>query len=78
MGYAVEWFSPSLGTPIVSLAEYGVVFNRAAIAALNSSYAIRVGFDSEKNLLSYKASMVRNRAMTLSGLPNENATDLCA
>lgn len=51
MAFAVEWFSPSLGTPIVSLAEYGITFNRAAITALNNAYAVRIGFDRENKFI---------------------------
>ncbi|WP_419954758.1 hypothetical protein ACN6MT_03085 [Neobacillus niacini] len=51
MEFNVEWYQPTLGTPIVSLAEYGVVFNKAAIYALNNSHSIRIGFDRERRCI---------------------------
>jgi len=51
MEFNVEWYSPNIGTPIVSIAEYGIVFNRASIISLGSPYAIKVGFDREKKYI---------------------------
>ncbi len=51
MDFKIEWYSPSLGTPIVSLAEYGITFNKAAIAALNNASYIRIGFDRVRKLI---------------------------
>ncbi|WP_237718784.1 hypothetical protein, partial [Alkalibacillus haloalkaliphilus] len=51
MNFNVEWYSPNLGTPIVSIAEYGIVFNKASIVALGSPYAIKLGFDKEKKCI---------------------------
>lgn len=50
MGYEIEWYNPELGTPIVSVAEYGLVFNKAASEALKNPTKIRLGFD-KKNLI---------------------------
>lgn len=50
MKYEIEWYNPKLGTPTVSLAEYGLVFNKAATEALRNPGKIRLGFD-KKNLL---------------------------
>lgn len=36
MDFNTEWYSPNLGTPIVSIAEYGIGFNKASIASLES------------------------------------------
>ncbi|MGG0939853.1 hypothetical protein ABHN11_28000 [Brevibacillus centrosporus] len=51
MQFNVEWFSPSIGTPIISLAEYGIVFNKAAITVLNNAHSIRIGFDRDQKLI---------------------------
>ncbi|MCI1859852.1 MAG: hypothetical protein LKI80_17165 [Sporolactobacillus sp.] len=51
MDIKVEWYSPNVGTPIVTLAEYGIVFNKAAIISLNSPYAIKLGFDKENKYI---------------------------
>lgn len=51
MEFNIEWYSPNLGTPIVSLAEYGVVFNKAAIVSLGSPHSIKLGFDKENKYI---------------------------
>jgi len=45
-----EWYNPELGPPIVSIAEYGLTFNKSAIKKLNNPEAIKLGFD-KKNLI---------------------------
>lgn len=51
MDFNIEWYSPSLGTPIVSLAEYGIVFNKASIVSLGSPHSIKLGFDKENKYI---------------------------
>lgn len=51
MDFNVEWYSPNLGTPIVSLAEYGIVFNKATIVSLGTPHSIKIGFDREKKYI---------------------------
>ncbi|WP_341302383.1 hypothetical protein MHB44_08515 [Lysinibacillus sp. FSL H8-0500] len=51
MEFNIEWYSPNLGTPIVSIAEYGIVFNKASIATLGSPHSIKIGFDREKKYI---------------------------
>lgn len=46
-----EWFNAMLGTPMVSIAEYGVGFNRAAIEALGNPVKVRLGFDKENRVI---------------------------
>lgn len=48
---AIEWFNPSLGTPTVTIAEYGVGFNKAAIEALGNPKKIKMGFDKEDKVV---------------------------
>lgn len=52
--YQIEWYSPKLGTPIVSLAEYGLVFNKAAAEALHYPSRIRLGFDKNKLIIAVR------------------------
>lgn len=63
MEFNVEWFSPNLGTPIVSLAEYGIVFNKASIVAIGSPHSIKLGFDRE------------NKYIVVVGVTESEATD---
>jgi len=46
-----EWFNPMVGTPMVSFAEYGLGFNRAAIEALGNPAKVRLGFDKESRII---------------------------
>ncbi|MEW6573751.1 MAG: hypothetical protein AB1374_08985 [Bacillota bacterium] len=55
MKYEIEWYNPEVGTPIVSLAEYGLVFNKAASELLGNPNKIKLGFD-KKNLIIAVAS----------------------
>lgn len=43
---SILWFNPDLGTPMVSMAEYGLTFNRAAVEALRRPWKVRLGFDN--------------------------------
>lgn len=52
---AIEWFDPKLGTPSVSIAEYGLTFNKAAIDTMGSPSRVMLGFDKEKNIVVVKA-----------------------
>lgn len=45
-----EWYNPDLGPPIISIAEYGLTFNKSAINKLGNPEAIKIGFD-KKNLV---------------------------
>lgn len=45
-----KWYKPSIGTPIISIAEYGITFNKAAAEEMNNPPRIQLGFD-EFNLL---------------------------
>ncbi len=54
MGARFEWFNPSLGAPIVSVAEYGLTFNRAATEMLGKPDKIMLGFDKDNRLIAVK------------------------
>jgi len=56
MTYNFEWFNPSLGNPIVSIAEYGLGFNKAAIEALGSPEKVRFGFDKKNKIIAVKSA----------------------
>lgn len=46
-----KWYKPSVGTPIVSVAEYGITFNRAAAEELGNPERIQIGFDTDLKLI---------------------------
>lgn len=54
MGYEFEWFNRELGAMIVTIAEYGLTFNRAAIEALGRPEMVVLGFDRRKHVIGVK------------------------
>ncbi|MGQ9498640.1 MAG: hypothetical protein ACUVRC_09040 [Desulfotomaculales bacterium] len=51
---SIEWFDPNIGAPSVSIAGYGLTFNRAAIQALGRPKQVMLGFDRVKNAVVVK------------------------
>jgi hypothetical protein len=49
-----EWYSPTTGAPIVSLAEYGITFNIGAIEIMGKPKYVMLGYDEEENLIGVK------------------------
>jgi len=47
----IQWFDPSLGTPVVSVSKTGLTFNRAAVALLESPPFVEVGVDAKARAL---------------------------
>lgn len=45
VSFEFEWFNKELGASTVTVAEYGLVFNRAAIEALGRPEMVMLGFD---------------------------------
>jgi hypothetical protein len=43
----IEWFDPKIGVPIITIAEYGVTFNKAAIEAMGNPERVKLGFDKQ-------------------------------
>lgn len=54
MKYEFEWYDPNLGAPIVSLAEYGLTFNRAAVEMLSKAAKVMLGFDRRHKVIAVK------------------------
>ena len=49
---AILWFDPEIGTPMVSMAEYGLTFNRAAVDVRVKPWKIMLWFDkANKNIV---------------------------
>jgi len=51
MSDAIQWFDPSLGTPVVSVSKTGLTFNRAAVAQLGSPGFVEIGVDAKAKTL---------------------------
>ncbi len=51
MEASVQWFDPSLGTPVVSVAKTGLTFNRAAVALLGRPRYVEVGVDGKARVI---------------------------
>lgn len=49
--YDFEWFNPTLGTPIVSIGEFGLGFNRASIDAIKCPARVRLGYDRANKVI---------------------------
>jgi hypothetical protein len=46
-----EWYSPTTGAPIVSLAEYGIIFNYGTIEIMGKPEYVKLGYDEENNII---------------------------
>lgn len=49
-----KWYKPSVGTPIVSVADYGITFNKAAAEEMGNPERIQIGFDENLKLIGVK------------------------
>ncbi len=47
----IQWFDPSLGTPMVSVSPNGLTFNRAAVVLLGGPEYVEVGVDGKARVL---------------------------
>lgn len=44
----LEWFNPNIGSPIVSIADYGITFSRSAVEIMGRPEYVALGFNKEK------------------------------
>lgn len=44
----ISWYNPNVGTPIVTVAVYGLTFNEAAINEINNPPFVRIGYVKDK------------------------------
>lgn len=51
MESVIQWFDPSLGTPVVTVSKTGLTFNPAAVALLDSPAFVEVGVDPKAKAL---------------------------
>ena len=49
-----DWYDPDTGAPIISIASYGINFSSGAIDVLGKPAYIKIGIDSENNILGIK------------------------
>lgn len=47
----ISWYDPSVGTPIVTVASYGLTFNEGAINELKNPKYVRLGYVKEENCI---------------------------
>lgn len=47
----IDWYTPSLGTPIVTIASYGITFNRSAIKELQEAPYVRFGYAKNEKMI---------------------------
>lgn len=45
----ISWYDPSVGTPTVTVASYGLTFNEAATNELRNAPYVRLGYVKDKN-----------------------------
>ena len=49
-----EWYSPTTGAPVVSVAEYGITFNNGAIEMMGKPEYVILGYDEENKFIGVK------------------------
>lgn len=49
-----EWFDPQIGTPMVSVAGYGLTFNKAAVELLSRPAKVALGFSKTRKAIAVK------------------------
>ncbi|PRX20130.1 hypothetical protein BX659_1369 [Orenia metallireducens] len=49
-----QWYDPDTGAPVISIANYGINFSSGAIDVLGKPIYIKIGIDSENNILGIK------------------------
>lgn len=60
MDLKFEWYDREAGAPSVTLAEYGLVFNAAAVRAMDEPARVALGFDKERRVLGVRAAEYLN------------------
>ncbi|MDI6711020.1 MAG: hypothetical protein QME76_10145 [Bacillota bacterium] len=66
---AIEWYVPSLGTPTVALAEYGLNLNLGAYSALGEPPGVRLGLDRTQKYILIQPLMGTENEIKKDGLP---------
>lgn len=46
-----EWFDSSIGTPIISIASYGLTFSRGAVQKMGTPEYVMLGFDKNSEIV---------------------------
>lgn len=52
--FELEWFDPALGAPSISVAEYGLTFNKAAVDIIGDAPRVMLGFSKDRKLIGVK------------------------
>ena len=48
------WYNPTIGSPFVSIATYGITFSSGAIEEMGSPQYVKLGLDADKKVLAIK------------------------
>ena len=54
MSVNFEWFNPKVGTPIVSLASYGITFSKSAVQLMGTPDYVMLGFNRTGRIVGVK------------------------
>jgi len=54
MDFNFEWFDKKTGAPIISVARYGLTFNKGAVNKMNKPEYVLLGFDKSSQLIGVK------------------------
>src|SRR4051812_3447970 len=52
--YKIDWFNPNAGAAYVTLAGYGITFNKGATEALGNPERVQIGLDTKRQILLVK------------------------
>lgn len=52
--YEIQWFNPNAGVAYISLASYGVTFNKVASDEMGNPKRVQIGLDAKKRILFVK------------------------
>jgi len=63
-----EWFDPQIGTPMVSIATYGLTFNRAAVELLSRPAKVALGFSKTRKAIAVRPVADENDDVGTRGL----------
>lgn len=47
VNFKFQWFNKEIGSPVVTIAEYGLLFNKACVSVMQNPEYILIGFDKD-------------------------------
>lgn len=61
MEFNFEWFDVQVGTPIISVASYGITFSRSAVQKMGTPEYVMLGFDKINKVIGVKICDVNEK-----------------